>query len=90
MATKLGKLDSRAVTRETAADDPCYGKRLMIRLEAGGRTMSIWQKNCRRKFVLTYADVFRLAFQIAAREGVREAKRIRAERRVERLKLRRA
>ncbi len=63
MATKL----TRRVTRETASKDPCYGRTIMICLEEGGQLLRVWQKGRRKKYALTFADLWRFAFQTYAK-----------------------
>ncbi len=76
MATKL----NRAVVRETADRDPCHGRVLMVRLEEGGRVVKIWEKGRRRKFTVTFADIWRFAFQAYARAEREERKQRRKKR----------
>ncbi len=80
MTTKL----LRPVTRETADRDPVWGRLLMVRLESGGRVLRIWQKGHRKKFTLTYADLWRFAFQAYAKAALAQRKDQRAQRKAER------
>jgi hypothetical protein len=82
MTTKL----TRPVTRETADRDPVWGRLLMVRLEEGGRMLRIWQKSRRKKFTLTYAEIWRFAFQAYAKAALAERKAARAARKAERKK----
>ena len=72
MTTKL----ARPVTRETADRDPVWGRLLMVRLEEGGRVL----------FAVTYADLWRFAFQAYAKAALAERKAARAARKAERKK----
>ena len=80
MATKL----NRRVTRETAHRDPCYGRTIMICLEEGGQLLRVWEKGRRKKYAITYADLWRFAFQAYARAALAERKAARAARRAAR------
>ncbi len=82
MTTRL----SRPVTRETNDRDPVWGRILMVRLEEGGRMLRIWQKGRRKKFSVTYADLWRFAFQAYAKAALAERKAAKAARRAERKK----
>jgi hypothetical protein len=82
VATKL----RRPVTRETADRDPVWGRVLMVRLETGGRIIRIWQKGRRTRFAVTYADLWRFAFQAYAKAALAERKAARAARKAERKK----
>lgn len=80
MATKL----HRPVTRETSDRDPVWGRLLMVRLEEGGKMLRIWQKGRRKKFTVTYADLWRFAFQTYAKAAVAQRAAERKARRAER------
>jgi hypothetical protein len=91
MATKLGRIDSRTVTRETADLEPLYRERkLMVSLDAGGRFLEVWQKGLRRKFKATYAEIYNHAVMREMRSMERERRLEKAKKREERLRLRRA
>jgi hypothetical protein len=90
MATKLGKVDSRSITRETADHDGCYHERLMVKLDAGGRYLEVWQKGRRRHFKVTYAEIFNHAVMREMRASERERRLEKKAKREERLRLRRA
>jgi hypothetical protein len=91
MATKLGKIDSRSVVRETADLEPLYRERkLMVSLDAGGRFLEIWEKGRRRRFKVAYSTVYGNAVNAAIYAAAREAKIEKQRKREERLRLRRA
>ena len=81
MATKLGKLDSRSITRETVDRWSTYRDPIMVKLDANGRFLELWQKKKRRRFRVTYAEVFQHALMRDARAAVREKQRQREEKR---------
>lgn len=69
-------LDVRPVRRETRAVDPIKRRKILIvKLEVGGRFLSIKCKGERRWLRLTYEEVYRAAF----RQAAYEAKRLREE-----------
>jgi hypothetical protein len=68
MATVL----NRRVVRETADRDPGWHRPIMIELAEGGRFVHVWQKGRRSKYIVTYAQIWRLGYQA-------ELARIRAE-----------
>lgn len=72
---------NRPVTRETADVDPIWHDRLMVRLEAGGRVLRVWRKGRRTRYTLTYADLWRWAYQQAARAAQADRLRERLARR---------
>jgi hypothetical protein len=74
VATRLNHPDSRPVVRETADVDPSYGRRLMVRLEPGGKLITLWQKGRRLRLKVTYADVWRLALAGHVRAKIAEKK----------------
>lgn len=82
MPTKL----TRRVVRETNAVDPSYGRRLVIELAEGGNFVYVWQKGRRRKYPITYVEIWRAAIRGAQLAAVREAKAIREAKRKARQK----
>lgn len=66
---------TRPITRETPDRDPVDLEPLMVRLEPGSKCLAIWRKGRRRKFLVRYADVFRLALRMAAAEFRRSKKK---------------
>jgi hypothetical protein len=84
--TKLGQIDFRSITRETADRWSTYRDPLMVKLDANGRFLELWQKKKRCHLPVTYAEVFQYALMRDAHAAVRERKREREERRKQRLK----
>lgn len=82
MATKLGTIQSKAVTRETKA---AYQSRpIIVRLDAGGRLIRVKQKGQRKWHVATVEQLFFLA----AKNTAVEIKKLKDEARKERKKQR--
>jgi len=81
MATKLGRLDSRSITRETVDRWSTYRDPLMVKLDASGRFLELWQKKKRRRYRVTYAEVFQYAMMRDAHAAARERRLEREERR---------
>ncbi len=72
MATRLGTVTAKAVTRLTADVDPVWRVPLMVRIDPGGRFLVIWQRNRRTQYRIPYSAIWRLGFQAAAKAALEE------------------
>lgn len=82
MATKLGGIQSKSVTRETKAT--YQGRPIIVRLEAGGRLIRVKQKGQRKWHTATVEQLF----FAAAKNTAVEIKRLKDEAKKERKKQR--
>jgi hypothetical protein len=78
----MTNLDVRPVRRETRAMDPIkHRKVLIVRLEVGGKFLAIKLKGERRWLKLTYEEIYRTAFRVAAYEAKRQRDEEKAQKR---------
>lgn len=61
------------MTRQTAVVDGRSGKPLLIRLDAGGKTVTLWVKGTRAKYSVAVDRVWRAALQDVL-EAIRQRK----------------
>lgn len=71
MPTKL----RRKVVRETYSVDPSYGETLIIELEDNGKILSLRQKGRRRRFRISYQEIWRMMLRIVIAEKPVKKKR---------------
>jgi hypothetical protein len=91
MVVKLGRIDSRPVVRETVDHYATrLDRHLMVKLDAGGRFLELWQKGRRTRYKVAYSTIFSQAVNAAMYLMERERRARKAEARKLRLKLRRA
>jgi hypothetical protein len=73
----MAKTIKHTLIRETPDRDPINNEVLMVKMEPGSKLLEIWPKGRHNRLKVSFKEIYRLAYQVAAHAAVAErAKRL--------------